>query len=121
MKQFQGVTVQRCQVHFMRNFLGKLSKRDQQEGKHLLQNVFGAHSYESAHKRVEDLTHHLRVNKKDKIADWIEENVEEALSVLTLPTAHRKKMRSTNMLERLNEELKEDLELFVSSQTMKVV
>ena len=37
---------------------------------------------------------------------WLEENVPESLTVFRLPAAHRQRLRTTNMLERLNRELK---------------
>ena len=41
-----------------------------------------------------------------KLAAWMEANVPEALTVLRLPATHRKRMRTTNMLERQNREIK---------------
>jgi hypothetical protein len=41
-----------------------------------------------------------------KLAAWLEANVPESLSVMALPMRHRKRMRTTNQLERLNRELK---------------
>ena len=38
--------------------------------------------------------------------DWVEENIEETLTYYRLPLAHHKHMKSTNMLERFNQELK---------------
>ena len=106
MKYFQGVVLQRCQVHFMRNFMNKLSKKDRSEGIQLLQEVFAAHSKERAMSTMSHLVEFLLSRKKDAIAEWIEENIEDTLLVLNLPTEHRKMMRSTNMIERLNQELK---------------
>jgi transposase-like protein len=40
------------------------------------------------------------------LCDWIEENIEETLTYYRLPLQHRKHMKSTNMLERFNQELK---------------
>ncbi len=80
MKYFQGARLQRCQVHYMRNFIDKLSKSEQSE--------------------------YLLSKKRPHVAEWLEESIEEALVVLDLPEAHRKKMKSTNMLERVNQELK---------------
>jgi putative transposase len=105
-KHFQGVILQRCQVHFLRNFLSKLGKSDQQEAKQLLQEVFAAHSKESAFHSVGLLISWLQNKRKEKVAQWIEENIEESLQVLALPAEHRKKMKSTNLIERLNQELK---------------
>ena len=41
-----------------------------------------------------------------QLADWIEENIPEGLAVFSLPSKHRKRMRTTNMLERLHEEIR---------------
>jgi transposase-like protein len=106
MKYFQGIKLQRCQVHFMRNFIGKLSKSNQAEGIKLLQDVFAAPTKEEAKKRLEKVSQFLLSKKKPDVAEWLEENIDDTLVVFALPEAHRKKMKSTNMLERLNQELK---------------
>jgi len=105
-KHFQGILLQRCQVHIMRNFLGKLAKSIQPEGMTLLKEVFAASTREEAMQRVNKVTTFLTGKKKVDIVDWVTENIEEALAVLDLPVEHRKKMKSTNMLERLNQEIK---------------
>lgn len=105
-KCFQGVKLQRCQVHFMRNFLSKLSKKDQKEGMLLLKEVFAANTKQRAMATLEHLIAFLEVRRKDAIVEWLEENIEDTLMVLELPYAHRTKMKSTNMLERFNQELK---------------
>ena len=105
-KRFQGVIWQRCQVHFMRNFLSKLSKQTQPECLKRLKKVFAAEDKEEALKESEKLQKHLREHGKERVAEWIEEHIEETLGVYELPPEHRKRMKSTNMLERLNQELK---------------
>lgn len=106
MKYFQGAKLQRCQVHYMRNFIAKLSKSEQKEGIRLLQEVFAAHTKEEALDRLDNVSDFLLSKKKAHVVDWLEESIEEALTVLDLPEAHRRKMKSTNMLERVNQELK---------------
>jgi transposase-like protein len=44
--------------------------------------------------------------KYPKLTGWVEENIEETLTYFRLPLAHRKHMKSTNMLGRLNEEIR---------------
>ena len=44
--------------------------------------------------------------KYPKLTGWVEDNVEETLTYYRLPLPHHKHMKSTNMLERLNQELK---------------
>jgi putative transposase len=45
-------------------------------------------------------------SKYAKLCQWVEDNIEETLTYYRLPLAHHKHMKSTNMLERLNQELK---------------
>jgi len=44
--------------------------------------------------------------KYPKLTSWAEDNIEETLTFYRLPRQHHKHMKSTNMLERLNEEIK---------------
>jgi transposase-like protein len=44
--------------------------------------------------------------KHAKLCAWVEDNIEETLTYYRLPLAHHKHMKSTNMLERLNQEIK---------------
>ena len=44
--------------------------------------------------------------KYPRLCDWVEDNIEETLTYYRLPLPHHKHMKSTNMLERLNQELK---------------
>src|SRR5262249_40011767 len=44
--------------------------------------------------------------KYPKLSDWAEENIDETLSFYKLPLQHHKHLKSTNILERLNEEIK---------------
>jgi putative transposase len=45
-------------------------------------------------------------SKYPKLCDWAEDNIEETLTYYRLPLAHHKHLKSTNMLERLNQEIK---------------
>jgi putative transposase len=44
--------------------------------------------------------------KHPKLCNWAEDNIEETLTYYQLPLAYRKHMKSTNMRERLNQEIK---------------
>lgn len=54
-----------------------------------------------------------------KLTGWVEENIEETLTYFRLPLAHRKHMKSTNMLERLNEEIRRRTYVVKSSPTAR--
>ena len=47
-----------------------------------------------------------RSGKYSKLTGWVEENIDETLTFYRLPRQHHKHLKSTNMLERLNEEIK---------------
>jgi transposase-like protein len=105
-KHFQGAVWQRCQVHFMRNFLSRLSKKEGGKWIPKLREVLHAPTREKGVERGISLVQELRGNGKEELANWLDENLEEALTVLLLPEELRKKCRSTNMLERYNQEIK---------------
>jgi transposase-like protein len=104
-RHFQGVIWQRCQVHFIRNFVSKISRRDAKIYLPLLKDIFSATCKEDAIRRKKQLVEILE-HKKPDISRWIDEEIESCLSVYDLPASHRRKMKSTNMLERFNQELK---------------
>ena len=45
-------------------------------------------------------------SKYSKLTGWVEDNIDETLTFYQLPRQHHKHLKSTNMLERLNEEIK---------------
>lgn len=104
--RFPGVPWQRCQFHLAQNalqYVPQVALRS--EVARDLRTVLDASERTEADRQLD------RVVKKyaaqaPKLADWLEQNVPEALTVLTLPAAHRRKLRTTNMLERINKEIK---------------
>ena len=104
-RYFQGAVWQRCQVHLVRNLLAKVSRGDRPWVLEGWREVREAKTLEEARARLRELVEALEV-KHPEVAAWLEEAGEEALAVYALPEEHRKRMRSTNMLERLNQELK---------------
>ena len=108
---------QRCYVHFLRNALDYVPRKVDDD---CLQELrwFGAcpragHRPDPGDRRElaevrQDLARWLTKwqAKYPKLTDWVEANVEETLTYYRLPLAHHKHMKSTNMLERLNQELK---------------
>jgi transposase-like protein len=101
-----GVAWQRCQFHLMQNamqYIPKIEMRKQVAQD--LRSVFNAKDLTNA---MEELQRFVDLYKETapKIAVWAETNIPEGLSVFQLPEEHRKRMRTTNMLERQNRELK---------------
>ena len=104
-RHFQGASWQRCQVHYARNLLGMVGaarRKDLAEG---LRGVFAAASRESALLFAEELADRWRPSHP-KVSEHLEEHVEECLACLSFPASHRRRIRTTNGLERFNQELR---------------
>jgi putative transposase len=104
-RHFQGALWQRCQVHFVRNALGMVARRDAADVVAALRTVTEAPDREGARKAIDTAASALQ-RKHPKVARLLEEHGEEILAVYSLPEPHRKRMKSTNMLERVNQEIK---------------
>ena len=96
---------QRCYVHFLRNALDYLPRKADDECLTELRWLYDRQSIEEAQR---DLAAWLKKwqSKYPKLCDWVEANIEETLTFYRLPRQHHKHLKSTNMLERLNEEIK---------------
>ena len=105
-RHFQGASWQRCQVHYARNLLGMVGAKGRKELAADLRAVFAATSSEQALGIVSKVARRWREEGHEKVAEHIEEHVEECLSCLAFPESHRRRIRTTNGQERLNQEIK---------------
>jgi putative transposase len=96
---------QRCYVHFLRNALDHLPRKADDDCLTELRWIYDRRNLEEA--RL-DLAAWLKKwgQRYGKLCEWVEDNIEETLTFYRLPQSHHKHLKSTNMLERLNEELK---------------
>lgn len=96
---------QRCYVHFLRNALDYLPRKADNDCLTELRWIYDRRSIQEAR---QDLTAWLKkwATKYPKLCDWVENNIEETLTFYRLPRQHHKNLKSTNLLERLNEEIK---------------
>jgi transposase-like protein len=101
-----GVPWQRCQYHLMQNAMQYIPKIEMR--KQVAQDLRGVFNAKDLTDATEELKRFVDLYKDTapKIAAWAETNIPEGLSVFQLPEEHRKRMRTTNMLERQNRELK---------------
>lgn len=104
-RHFQGAVWQRCQVHFVRNALALCGRQQRPQVLRLMKTVTEAATREAALAALAAAIAELE-QKAPKVARLLEEAGEQILGVYALPEAHRKRMRTTNMLERQNQELK---------------
>ena len=104
--RFAGVPWQRCQFHLQQNamkYVPKVSMR--KEVAEMLRKIFDSTDPHAAEQWL-GATVKKYQKSAPKLAAWLEANVPEALTVFRLPAAHRKRLRTTNMLERQNREIK---------------
>lgn len=96
---------QRCYVHFLRNALDHLPRKADDDCLTELRWIYDRRQLAEAR---QDLAAWLKKwgDRYGKLCAWVEENIEETFTFYQLPVAHHKHLKSTNMLERLNEELK---------------
>src|ERR1700722_16361362 len=96
---------QRCYVHFLRNALDYLPRKADNDCLTELRWIYDRRSIEEAR---QDLAGRLKkwAARYPKLCDWVEGNIEETLTFYRLPRQHHKNLKSTNLLERLNEEIK---------------
>lgn len=96
---FPRVRRQRCQVHKMRNILAKLPRLAQKELKPLVRQVFLAPDYATGLRRGRALIARFR-ERYPSAMECLEKDLEECLTYLHFPVEHRKRIRTTNLLER---------------------
>jgi putative transposase len=96
---------QRCYVHFLRNSLDYLPRRGGEDCLRELRWLYDRRDAKEAHS---DLAAWLTKwhQRYPKLCSWVEENIEQTLTFYRFPLAHHKHIKSTNMLERLNQEIK---------------
>ena len=96
---------QRCYVHFLRNCLDHLPRKGDDDCLRELRWIYERRNLGEARN---DLAAWITKweSRYAKLVAWVEENIEETLTFYRLPAQHHKHLKSTNMLERLNEELK---------------
>lgn len=96
---------QRCYVHFLRNALDYLPRNANDD---CLQELRWMYDRRDLQEATRDLAAWIAKwqGKYPKLVDWVESHIGETLSFYRLPRAHHKHLKSTNMLERLNEEIR---------------
>jgi transposase-like protein len=104
--RFCGVPWQRCQFHLQQNaqaYIPHVAMRP--EVARDLRSVFNATEREAADSRLA-LVLKKYAKSAPKLSQWIEENIPEGLTVLQLPPSHQRRMRTTNLMERINREIR---------------
>jgi len=104
-RYFQGTLWQRCQFHFLHNLLDSVAKKDKEKLTDELRGIFDSYDLYFALSRVKEVVEKYK-DIYPKFAEKLEEEVEDTLVCYHFPLSHRRRIRTTNSLERFNEEIR---------------
>jgi transposase-like protein len=104
--RFPGVPWQRCQFHLQQNaghYVPKIGMRTEVAAS--IRSIFNSQDRADADRRL-DIVVRKYEKSAPKLSHWLADNVPDCLTVFSLPETHRRRLRTSNMLERLNKEIK---------------
>ena len=103
---FPSVPWQRCQFHLQQNAQSYISKRSLKASVAAdIRSVFNAPSRDEANRLLKLLVEKYQ-KTEPSLSQWMEENIPEGLSIMAFPAAHQRRMRTSNMAERTNKEIR---------------
>ena len=103
-RHFQGASWQRCQVHFARNLTGQVMATKRRALAAGLREVFAATTPAEARIRARALADAWQ-SSHPRLAEQVEDGIEACLACLAFPPEHQARIRTTNGMERLSQEL----------------
>ena len=103
---FPDAKYQRCIVHFYRNVFSAVPKGKMREVAMMLKAIHAQENKKAAWEKAKQVTEKLREMKLGKAAQKVEDSIEETLTFMDFPSQHWTRIRTNNMLERVNREIK---------------
>jgi transposase-like protein len=101
-----GVPWQRCQFHLQQNAQAHVPKQEMKASvAHDIRAIFNAPGANEA-QAVLATTVARYAKAAPRLASWMEENLPEGLTVFAFPEGHRRMLRTSNGMERLNQEIR---------------
>jgi transposase-like protein len=120
-REFIGTAWQRCNVHFKRNILGKLPKKDTAEIRMMIKRIFEAVTIEDIRQFKDELMNRFSNETRfENALAILDEGFEDTIQYMNFPEHIRIHIRSTNSLERLNQEVRRRervIRIFPNSQS----
>ena len=104
-RSFPASSWQRCQVHFRRNVMAHVPPKRMKEVSEDLDRIFNASNVKDARTIIEDVMDKYQ-EEIPKVTEKLDEARDDILAIYVLPKKYWKRFRSTNMIERLNEEIR---------------
>ena len=101
---FQGSQWQRCQYHFRMNARSRVPRRLRSEISRRIQSIWDASDRKTCDLLIREFLSDY--GRYTDLVSWLEENIEDCLAVFELPPEHRRRLRTTNGVERMHEEIR---------------
>lgn len=103
-----GARYQRCMVHFERNILAKVNPKNRNWAADALKAIFSMESRDKALEKAESVAKDMEARKLREAAKCLREGIGETTTYLLddYPREHRRRIRTNNMIERLNREIR---------------
>ena len=103
-----GARYQRCMVHFERNILAKVNPKNRDWAADTLKAIFSMESRDKALEKAESVAKDMEARKLREAAKCLREGIGETTTYLLddYPVEHRRRIRTNNMIERLNREIR---------------
>ena len=103
-----GARYQRCMVHFERNILAKVNPKNRDWAADALEAIFSVESGDKALEKAESVAKDMEARKLREAAKCLREGIGETTTYLLddYPREHRRRIRTNNMIERLNREIR---------------
>jgi len=103
---FGGIPWQRCQFHLQQNAQAYVTRKEMQtEVAQDLRTIFNAPDLPTAQAWLKDTVEKYRP-KSTRLANWMEQNIPEGLTIYSFPVSHQRRIRTSNMLERTSQEIR---------------
>ena len=100
-----GSSWQRCRVHVMRNILSQVPRKSQGMASAVIKTIFAQENRQAAQAAAVKAVLGLR-DRFPKAADVLEHSIDDVLTFMDFPTEHWTQISNTNVLERLNREIR---------------
>jgi putative transposase len=103
---FGAVPWQRCQFHLQQNAQAYVPRLEQRaDVARAIRSVFQSAGRAAAEQRLKEILAQYALSAP-RLAAWLEENLPQGFTVFSLPLAHQSRLRTSNALERINQEIK---------------
>ena len=103
---FPNARYQRCTVHMYHNIFSVVPRKTVKEVSKMLKAIYAQEDKTAAKEKAKSVISRLREMKLNKAADKLENGLEETLTYMDFPSEHWLRIRTNNVIERVNREIK---------------